>query len=190
MTEKACSTCTCFGQIQSEGIAVHRPGTALCHQIKLGRATFDQMEYGVGKLCHGYLSELAESLEFEELVNAFWDQNMKCIKPWYKPREDDAILTASFDITVGEAWRATFGLVHHRRQHVERKLPQLQHQQAQTIPRTLRRQRSSGRILHRQPIRPAHDRHDPTCLHGQRQQNPPSQIAGKAGTEYGGKDRS
>ena len=118
-------------------------------KYKLGRATFDQMEYGVGKLCHGYISELAESLEFEELVNAFWDQNMKRIKPWYKPR-----------------------------------------QQAQTIPRTLRRQRSSGRILHRQPIRPAHDRHGPTCLHGQRQQNPPSQIAGKAGTEHGGKDRS
>ena len=129
-------------------------------KYKLGRATFDQMEYGVGKLCHGYLSELAESLEFEELVNAFWDQNMKRIKPWYEPREDDVILTASFD------------------------------QQAQTIPRTLRRQRSSGRILHGQPIRPAHDRHGPTCLHGQRQQNPPSQIAGKAGTEYGGKGRS
>lgn len=74
-------------------------------KYKLGRATFDQMEYGVGKLCHGYLSELAESLEFEELVNAFWDQNMKRIKPWYEPREDDVILTASFDITVGEACR-------------------------------------------------------------------------------------
>ena len=163
-------------------------------KYKLGRATFDQMEYGVGKLCHGYISELAESLEFEELVNAFWDQNMKRIKPWYKPREDDAILTGLVRHHRGrglpQAWRATFGLVHHRRQHVERKLPQLQHQQAQTIPRTLRRQRSSGRILHRQPIRPAHDRHGPTCLHGQRQQNPPSQIAGKAGTEHGGKDRS
>lgn len=163
-------------------------------KYKLGRATFDQMEYGVGKLCHGYLSELAESLEFEELVNAFWDQNMKRIKPWYKPREDDAILTASFDITVGEACRR-LGVQHLVSSTIDGntlnvKLPQLQHQQAQTIPRTLRRQRSSGRILHRQPIRPAHDRHGPTCLHGQRQQNPPSQIAGKAGTEYGGKDRS
>ena len=74
-------------------------------KYKLGRATFDQMEYGVGKLCHGYLSELAESLEFEELVNAFWDQNMKRIKPWYKPQPDDVILTASFDLTVGEACR-------------------------------------------------------------------------------------
>ena len=44
-------------------------------------------------------------MEFEELVNAFWDQNMKRIKPWYEPREDDVILTASFDITVGEACR-------------------------------------------------------------------------------------
>ena len=44
-------------------------------KYKLGRATFDQMEYGVGKLCHGYLSELAESVEFEELVNAFWDRH-------------------------------------------------------------------------------------------------------------------
>ena len=26
-------------------------------KYKLGRATFDQMEYGVGKLCHGYLSD-------------------------------------------------------------------------------------------------------------------------------------
>lgn len=108
-------------------------------KYKLGRATFDQMEYGVGKLCHGYLSELAESLEFEELVNAFWDQNMKRIKPWYEPREDDVILTASFDITVGEACRR-LGVQHLVSstidgQHVERKLPQLQHQQAQTIPR-------------------------------------------------------
>lgn len=74
-------------------------------KYKLGRATLDQMEYGVGKLCHGYLNELAESLEFEELVNTFWDQNMKRIKPWYEPREDDVIFTASFDITVGEACR-------------------------------------------------------------------------------------
>ena len=185
-------------------------------KYKLGRATFDQMEYGVGKLCHGYLSELAESLEFEELVNAFWDQNMKRIKPWYEPREDDVILTASFDITVGEACRR-LGVQHlvsstidgntlnvnylnfntnkpkrfRERIAVHRPGTALCHQiQAQTIPRTLRRQRSSGRILHRQPIRPAHDRHGPTCLHGQRQQNPSSQIAGKAGTEYGGKGRS
>ena len=163
-------------------------------KYKLGRATSDQMEYGVVKLCHGYLSELAESLEFEELVNAFWDQNMKRIKPWYEPREDDAILTASFDITVGEACRR-LGVQHLVSSTIDDNTLNVNYlnfntKQAQTIPRTLRRQRSSGRILHRQPIRPAHDRHGPTCLHGQRQQNPPSQIAGKAGTEYGGKDRS
>lgn len=31
-----------------------------------GESLFDL--YRVGKLCHGYLSELAESVEFEELV--------------------------------------------------------------------------------------------------------------------------
>lgn len=40
-----------------------------------------------------------------EQFDTVWDQNMKHIKPWYEPREDDVILTASFDITVGEACR-------------------------------------------------------------------------------------
>ena len=37
---------------------------AMPSNISSDKTTFDQMEYGVGKLCHGYLSELAESLEF------------------------------------------------------------------------------------------------------------------------------
>ena len=45
------------------------------------------------------------------LVNAFWDRNMRRIKPWYEPRADDVILTASFDVTVGEACRR-LGLHH------------------------------------------------------------------------------
>lgn len=163
-------------------------------KYKLGRATFDQMEYGVGKLCHGYLSELAESLEFEELVNAFWDQNMKRIKPWYKPREDDAILTASFDITVGEACRR-LGVQHLVSSTIDGNTLNVNYLNFNTNkPKRFRELYGDNvrvdEILHRQPIRPAHDRHGPTCLHGQRQQNPPSQIAGKAGTEYGGKDRS
>lgn len=49
----------------------------------------------------------ADDLEggLKTLVNAFWDRNMAKIKPWYKPRPDDVILTASFDVTVGEACR-------------------------------------------------------------------------------------
>ncbi|MFR2313733.1 MAG: hypothetical protein ACLS6O_02405 [Bifidobacterium sp.] len=44
MTEKACSTCTV--QIQSEGLRyIARLRYAI--KYKLGRATFDQMEYGV-----------------------------------------------------------------------------------------------------------------------------------------------
>ncbi|KAB7790272.1 haloacid dehalogenase-like hydrolase [Bifidobacterium leontopitheci] len=41
----------------------------------------------------------------ETLVRSFWDRNMRKIKPWYRPRPDDVILTASFDATVGEACR-------------------------------------------------------------------------------------
>ena len=36
---------------------------------------------------------------------------MRRIKPWYEPRADDVILTASFDVTVGEACRR-LGLHH------------------------------------------------------------------------------
>ncbi|MBT1176268.1 haloacid dehalogenase-like hydrolase [Bifidobacterium callimiconis] len=111
-------------------------------KYKLGRATLEQMERGVGKVARGYLKDLADSrrvdrmrvrglnhaqdaglgddvlagdaatMELESLtgglhalVNAFWDRNMRRIKPWYVPRPDDVILTASFDVTVGEACR-------------------------------------------------------------------------------------
>ncbi|KAA8831962.1 HAD family hydrolase [Bifidobacterium tissieri] len=111
-------------------------------KYKLGRATLEQMERGVGKVAKGYLKDLAGSrridgirmnpllhaenaglgddvlasdastLERESLtgglrslVSAFWDRNMHRIKPWYEPRPDDVILTASFDVTVGEACR-------------------------------------------------------------------------------------
>ena len=58
-------------------------------KYKLGRATLEQMEYGVGKMTEGYLTELSRSkrvASVEQLV-------------------DDVILTASFDLTVGEACR-------------------------------------------------------------------------------------
>ena len=111
-------------------------------KYKLGRATLEQMERGVGKVARSYLKDLAGSRRIDgirmnpllhaenaglgddvlvsdastieresltgglrSLVNAFWDRNMHRIKPWYKPRPDDVILTASFDVTVGEACR-------------------------------------------------------------------------------------
>lgn len=111
-------------------------------KYKLGKATLEQMEHGVGKVTRKYLQDLAKSKSIDglrtqaldsaakagldkdvmvadasvigaddldgglkSLVNAFWDRNMSKIKPWYKPRPDDVILTASFDVTVGEACR-------------------------------------------------------------------------------------
>ena len=54
-------------------------------KYKLGRATLEQMEYGVGKMTEGYLTELSRSkrvASVEQLVDDFWD-----------------------DLTVGEACR-------------------------------------------------------------------------------------
>ncbi|KFI94542.1 haloacid dehalogenase-like hydrolase [Bifidobacterium stellenboschense] len=111
-------------------------------KYKLGKATLEQMEHGVGKVARRYLSDLSSSKGVDalrvsalndaakaglgddilaadasvvgaddltgglrSLVSAFWDRNMSKIKPWYEPRPDDVILTASFDVTVGEACR-------------------------------------------------------------------------------------
>lgn len=77
-------------------------------KYKLGRATLEQMEYGVGKMTEGYLTELSRSkrvASVEQLVDDFWDRYYARIKPWYQPESDDVILTASFDLTVGEVCR-------------------------------------------------------------------------------------
>lgn len=77
-------------------------------KYKLGRATLEQMEYGVGKMTEGYLTELSRSkrvASVEQLVDDFWDRYYARIKPWYQPESDDVILTASFDLTVGEDCR-------------------------------------------------------------------------------------
>lgn len=77
-------------------------------KYKLGRATLEQMEYGVGKMTEGYLTELSQSkrvASVEQLVDDFWDRYYARIKPWYQPESDDVILTASFGLTVGEVCR-------------------------------------------------------------------------------------
>lgn len=77
-------------------------------KYKIGRATLEQMERGVGKVAEGYLTELSNSRRVSsigQLVDDFWDRNYSRIKPWYHPEADDVILTASFDLTVGAACR-------------------------------------------------------------------------------------
>ncbi len=61
-------------------------------KYKLGRATLEQMEYGVGKMTEGYLTELSRSkrvASVEQLVDDFWDRYYARIKPWYQPESDD-----------------------------------------------------------------------------------------------------
>ena len=111
-------------------------------KYKLGKATLEEMEHGVGAVTAKYLDALASSRTIQTmrthtlqqasqsgleqdvlaseaseqmvrcrinalhaLVNAFWDRNMRRIKPWYDPKPDDVVINASFDLTVGEACR-------------------------------------------------------------------------------------
>lgn len=109
MMAKACSTCTCIPPDTTRKCsAILPPVLRYAVKYKLGRATLEQMEYGVGKMTEGYLAELSRSkrvASVEQLVDDFWDRYYARIKPWYQPESDDVILTASFDLTVGEACR-------------------------------------------------------------------------------------
>lgn len=109
MMAKACSTCTCIPPGTTRKCsATSPPVLRYAVKYKLGRATLEQMEYGVGKMTEGYLTELSRSkrvASVEQLVDDFWDRYYARIKPWYQPESDDVILTASFDLTVGEACR-------------------------------------------------------------------------------------
>ncbi len=77
-------------------------------KYKLGRATLEQMEYGVGqddrRLSHG-TEPIQTGGERRTARGRFLGRYYARIKPWYQPESDDVILTASFDLTVGEACR-------------------------------------------------------------------------------------
>jgi broad specificity phosphatase PhoE len=141
------------------------------------------MEYGVGKMTEGYLTELSRSkrvASVEQLVDDFWDRYYARIKPWYQPESDDVILTASFGLTVGEACRrlGVRNLVASEVDVETMKVtyPQLQHQQDQTVPRTVRSGRRHRRVLHRLQVRSADDRHGPACVHGQGEHHYAGQV--------------
>lgn len=73
---------------------------------KLGKTTMQSLEAVIKKYASGYLSS------FEDITivtKDFWDKYMKKIKPWYKPKKDDIIITASFNITMDELF-ARLGL--------------------------------------------------------------------------------
>ncbi|MBE6688538.1 MAG: HAD family hydrolase [Ruminococcaceae bacterium] len=71
-------------------------------KYKLGKTTMESLEKVISRYAEGYLTSLPD---INSIVKAFWDKNMKKIKPWYKPQSDDVILTASFNVTMDEAFR-------------------------------------------------------------------------------------
>lgn len=76
------------------GVVVHN-----LIKYKLGKTTMEDLEQGFKKYAHSYLSLFDNP---ERLVIQFWDGHMKNIKPWYKPQQDDIIITASFDVIMDE----------------------------------------------------------------------------------------
>lgn len=48
---------------------------------------------------------VAEQSCLDTLSDLFWNRKFRKVKSWYVPRPDDVIITASFDLTVGEACR-------------------------------------------------------------------------------------
>lgn len=71
-------------------------------KYKLGRTTMEDLEEAVKKYSSVYLNAFDNK---EELVRLFWNKHMKKIKTWYTPREDDVILTASFNLMMDEICR-------------------------------------------------------------------------------------
>ena len=153
-------------------------------RYKLGRATLEQMEYGVGKMTEGYLTELSRSkrvASVEQLVDDFWDPDYARIKPWYQPAvgrcDPHRILRSDggggLPQTRREESRGQRGGCGDDEGHV----PQLQHQQGQTVPGELY---GPDVVIDEfytgLQIRSADDRHGPARVHGQGEHHHASQV--------------
>ena len=72
-----------FRPPRPESVPLYAPRVRYAVKYKLGRATLEQMEYGVGKMTEGYLTELSRSkrvASVEQLVDDFWDRYYARIK--------------------------------------------------------------------------------------------------------------
>lgn len=100
---------------------------------KTGHAELQTMERKLGRIIRRYLQDIdaskrvarlcgsnpsptvpskrggdpvaASHAGLNALSEAFWNRKFHKIKAWYQPQPDDVIVTASFDLTVGEACR-------------------------------------------------------------------------------------
>lgn len=76
------------------------------HLIRYQRSksSREDIEKAINKYIHQFLTSFDD---IPTVVNAFWDSHMHKIKPWYTPRPDDVIITASFNYTMDEFMRRT-----------------------------------------------------------------------------------
>ena len=77
-------------------------------RYQLQRCTRTDIERELHRHAHAYLSSFDD---LSTVVSAFWDHRMHKIKPWYQPRPDDVILTASFNYTMDE-FAKRYGITH------------------------------------------------------------------------------
>lgn len=76
-------------------------------EYKLNRASLAELEVAIAAVGRKYMDALDSipGTDVDALVSDYWDRNIHRIKAWYEPREDDVVLTASFDVIVREACR-------------------------------------------------------------------------------------
>lgn len=68
-------------------------------KYKLGKTTMQDLEEAVKKYANDYLNSFENH---DEIIKAFWDKHICNIKSWYNPKDDDIIITASFDMIMDE----------------------------------------------------------------------------------------
>lgn len=71
-------------------------------KYKLGRTTMASLERVIRRYAADYLRSFPN---LDSIVKDFWDKNFSKLKPWYTPRKDDVILTASFNVIMDELFR-------------------------------------------------------------------------------------
>lgn len=68
-------------------------------KYKLGKTTMEDLEQAAKKYAYDYLNSFDNK---EKLISDFWDRHIKNIKSWYRPKDDDIIITASLNLIMDE----------------------------------------------------------------------------------------
>lgn len=71
-------------------------------RYRRSRSSRADIERAIRRYIHAYLTSFDD---IPAMVSAFWDTHMHKIRPWYEPRPDDVIMTASFNYTMEEVMR-------------------------------------------------------------------------------------